>query len=83
VLSCVWLRWFICKVLVVSLLRHTCLGYITPLSGSNSIIVLTRAVTVGHIVNVLYNARDLGIDGSIILNGSEMGGCVLYSSESR
>jgi hypothetical protein len=41
-----------------------------PLSGSNSIIVLMRAVTVGHIANVLYNARDLGIDGSIILNGS-------------
>jgi hypothetical protein len=44
-----------------------CLGYITPLSGSNSIIVLMRAVTVGHIANVLYNAGDLGIDWSLIL----------------
>lgn len=35
-----------------------------------------RAVTVGHIGKVLYNAKYRGIDGSIILDRSEMGGCV-------
>jgi hypothetical protein len=69
VLTCL-VCWFICKIQVASLLRHTCLGYITPLFGSNRVIVLVLAVTVGYIVNVLYNARDLGIDGSIILHGS-------------